>query len=70
MNLSELIKACEKQREYGGRITLNLQKGAIRNLKGFPRGEFLSENQAGTRNYSFDAERVIKWCKNILKNGE
>jgi len=43
------------------RITLTLPKGE--KYPGFPRGELLSVNPAGDRNYSFDPLKILMWLR-------
>ena len=67
MTPGELIAACEQAKECGGRITLSFKKGTKSKLPGFPRGELLSENQDGTRNYSYDGNKVLAWVEKRFK---
>ncbi len=37
--------------------------------KGFPRGELLCENNDGRVVRRFDAEKLLKWCDDMLSKG-
>ena len=44
------------------RVTLTFPRG-VKQIAGFPRGELLSVNSDGCRNYSFDVLKMLGWLK-------
>jgi len=50
----------------GTRVTVSFYPdahGKIAKPIGFPRGELLSENQDGVRNYAYDPEKILSWIR-------
>lgn len=63
MTATELEHLCIKAylaRQDG--ITLSFPAGA-KPIKGFPRGELLSVNPQGVKNYSFDVIKMFSWLR-------
>jgi hypothetical protein len=68
MTPKELEDACLTTHMAGlDRMTLTLPAGE--KYKGFPRGELLSVNPAGGRNYSFDPLKVLIWLREKQRGG-
>lgn len=61
MTPADLGRDAREALKEGGRLTLVRRRGS-RPPKGFPRGEFLSENADSTV-YSYDPARVLKWLE-------
>lgn len=61
MNIYDLIKNAREALAAGTRLTLVRGKGEKMPPK-FPRGELLCENYDGSRAYSYDPEKVLKWA--------
>lgn len=63
MTVNELESMCIlAYLERRDSITLTFPAG-VKQIKGFPRGELLSINPQGLRNYSFDVLKMLVWLK-------
>ena len=63
MTPAEMTAVCSHALRAGlPTITLSLQSG-IKWPKGFPRGELMSVNPTGMRNYAVEPAKVLAWLR-------
>lgn len=63
MKAEELAVKARKAIDDGTNMTLTMEKGTLKCLSGFPRGDLLLEQKDGRRAYSFNPQKIIDWLQ-------